>query len=189
MKKLVIFAAAAAALVAVPTIAQVNRDADTGIARAEIADRVRQGFLRIDRDRDGFVTQAEADSFRTTVRAERSQQRMERKQAHFARLDRNRDGAISRDEFFAPADPRSGADRAERRRHRAEWRQQRAQRGLHFGPRAFERMDSNRDGRISLAEATEQSLRRFDRVDVNRDGRITPDERRSFRADRRRDRI
>jgi Ca2+-binding EF-hand superfamily protein len=194
MKKLAIFGAAAAALIAVPTIAQIGRDANSGgIARTEIPTKVREGFLRIDRDRDGFVTQAEADSYRTSIRGERRDRRQERREARFDRLDRNRDGAISRDEFFASRDRADRAERREDRRgRRAERRERRmerrADRGLRFGPRAFERMDSNRDGRVSLAEATEHRLRRFDRVDANRDGRISREERRSFRSDRRRDR-
>ena len=192
MKKLVIIGAAAAALVAVPTIAQIGRGAGSaGIARTEVPNQVREGFLAIDRNRDGFVTQAEANSFRTSIHGERQERRLERRQARFQRLDQNRDGAISREEFFARG------DRAERRENRRERRSERRERrmerradhGLRFGARAFQRMDANRDGRVSLAEATEQRLRRFDRLDSNRDGRVTREERRSFRAERRGNRV
>ena len=53
-----------------------------------------------------------------------------------------------------------------------------------FAPRAFARIDADRDGRISLAEATRFRLERFDRVDANDDGRITPEERQAIRAER-----
>ncbi len=194
MKKLVIIGAAAAALIAVPTIAEIGRSG--GVTRSEIPSQVRNGFLEVDRDRDGFVTEAEAGSFRTSIRGERRDRRQQQREARFEGLDRNRAGAISREEFFARADRVDRGDRAERRQDRRERRaerrerrmERRADRGLRFGPRAFERMDSNRDGRVSLAEATEQRLRRFDRIDANRDGRVTREERRSFRAERRGDR-
>ena len=42
--------------------------------------------------------------------------------------------------------------------------------------------DANRDGRVSLAEATTGALQHFDMMDSNRDGRITPEERAAGRA-------
>ena len=201
MKKLVIIGAAAAALIAVPTIAQIGRGAASGgVTRSEIPNQVRQGFLAIDRDRDGFVTRAEAEASRASLRGERGERgerRRERRQARFERLDRNRDGAITREEFFARAERGDRADRGDRgesrRERRAERRERRMERrghhALRLGARAFQRMDANRDGRVSLAEATQQRLRRFDRLDADRDGRVTREERRSFRADRRGNRV
>ncbi len=196
MKKLVFLGAAAAALtmVATPIVAQVAQGArpGAGLTRAEVQARVRDAFVRVDRDRDGFVTRSEADANLAATRGERRRHREERRQARFERLDANRDGAISRDEFFARRDRAQRGDRAERRPARMERRAERrelrrdrrAMRGIRFGPRGFERMDANRDGRVSLAEATSQSLNRFDRVDADRDGRITREERRSVRAGR-----
>jgi Ca2+-binding EF-hand superfamily protein len=186
MKKFVIVGAAAVTLVATPVIAQIGRGPD-GFTRAEVQTRVRDAFVRVDANRDGYVTQAEAQQARAAVRGERHEGRADRRAERFAALDANRDGVISRQEFFAPR------DRAERRRERLdrrEFRQERRQmRGMRFGGRVFQRMDENRDGRVSLAEATAQSLRRFDRVDGNRDGRITPEERRAVRSQRRDRRI
>jgi hypothetical protein len=54
----------------------------------------------------------------------------------------------------------------------------------------FEMADANRDGRVTLQEATNAALRHFDTADVNRDGRLTPEERmqmhQRMRAERRR---
>ena len=50
-----------------------------------------------------------------------------------------------------------------------------------FGPNMIERLDSNKDGRVSLAEAQTGALAMFDRVDSNRDGTVTPEERRAAR--------
>ena len=205
MKKVILFGAAAAVLAATPAVAQQMRGMGAGITRAQVQDQVRTQFARVDVNRDGFVTQAEAQRVagamrqqRQALRTNRRGERMERRQERFARLDLNRDGVISRDEFFAQRS-RQGGDRAERRGDRQERRaerrerrqEQRAQRGqrgqrmgMRFGERAFARMDANRDQRISLAEATAFRLQRFDRMDANRDGRITREERQAVRAER-----
>lgn len=55
-----------------------------------------------------------------------------------------------------------------------------------MGP-MFEMADADKDGRVSLQEAQGAAGRHFDRMDSNRDGRITPDERgnRRIRIERR----
>jgi hypothetical protein len=45
-------------------------------------------------------------------------------------------------------------------------------------------MDLDRDGRVSLAEATRFRLERFDRIDANDDGRISIEERQAARSER-----
>ena len=198
MNKIVLLGAAAVALIATPVLAQQARtgfQAGAGVTRAEVQTRVRDMFARVDANRDGYVTQAEAQTFRDSVRGERREARQDRKEARFARLDANRDGEISRAEFFAPRQRAERGERAERRGQRAERRaerrahrlERRGQRGGMFarlGERRFDRVDANNDGRISLAEVTELRLRAFDRADVNRDGRLTREERRSLRSAR-----
>jgi hypothetical protein len=44
--------------------------------------------------------------------------------------------------------------------------------------------DANRDQRISLAEAEAAALQRFERLDLNRDGRVTREERQQARQQR-----
>ena len=189
MKKIVLLGAAAAAVIATPSLAQQVRGGfqqGAGVTRAEVQTRVRDMFARVDGNRDGYVTQAEAQAFRNAARGNRREARQDRREERFARLDANRDGEISRAEFFAS--PQRG-DRAERRgfrnERRAERIERRGQRGGLFarlGERRFDRVDTNDDGRISLAEATQLRLQAFDRADVNRDGRLTREERRSLRA-------
>ena len=191
MNKIVLLGAAAAALIATPSLAQQVRGGfqpGVGVTRAEVQTRVRDMFARVDANRDGYVTQAEAQAFRGAARGNRREARQDRREERFARLDANRDGEISRAEFFAS--PQRG-DRAERRDLRGERRadrmERRGQRGGLFarlGERRFDRVDVNNDGRISLAEATQLRLQAFDRADVNRDGRLTREERRSLRAGR-----
>ena len=185
MKKIFAIGAAAAALLAAPTLAQQARggpDHGQGVTRAQAETRARDMFARVDANRDGFVTQAEAGAFRSAVQAKRGANRAERREARFAQLDANRDGSISRAEFLAQRD---GADRGERRGQRAERRGQRGGFAARLGNgRLFERLDADRDGRVSLAEATSARLQAFDRADANRDGRVTREERRALRADR-----
>jgi Ca2+-binding EF-hand superfamily protein len=99
----------------------------------------------------------------------------------FARLDANHDGVITRDEFMN-AGP--GAGRVERRvivmRDGDGPGREGPGMGMHGGGmhgRMMERMDSNHDGRISLAEAEAGALEAFDRADANHDGVVTPEER------------
>lgn len=172
MKKLVL-AGVAAAVIAVPTIAQVaaKPDRSAPVTRSEVESRVRSQFEKLDSNKDGFVTQEERQAART-------ERRSERRDAMFARLDTDKDGAISRAEFDAP--------RAGRGEHKAEHRGHRPPRGLamqrfHRGGGMFGAADADKDGRVSLAEATAPALERFDRVDADKDGTITPEERKAAR--------
>jgi Ca2+-binding EF-hand superfamily protein len=188
MKKLILSAAALAALFATPVSAQRAQDgvrAGESVTRAVVETRVRERFARVDANRDGYVTQEEAQAFRATMRTQRQGNRAERRgnragnrEAMFVRLDANRDGMISREEFNQP---RAGMERGERHAMRAE---RRGPGAGGFGARAFTRLDTDRDSRISLAEATQARLRMFEQMDSDRDGRISPEERRARRAAR-----
>jgi hypothetical protein len=110
----------------------------------------------------------------------------------FDRLDINHDGNISRQEFMG-AKPevrtekvmimQGGGDHAAgapmgmamHMRHMGGMRM-----GGFAGP-LFEMADTNRDGRVSLAEAQAAALAHFDKADLNHDGKITPDERQQGR--------
>lgn len=162
--------------------------------RDEVVAKVREHFAQVDTNRDGFLTKEEADAGRAAMKARFADKRgdwkgyrMQRRDpaAAFDRLDTNKDGSISRDEFAkghemrierrvelkegqsaAPGAP-EGARRM--RMHRMG--------GAMLGGRMFEMSDANKDGRVSLQEATDAAVRHFDMADTNRDGRITPEER------------
>ncbi len=163
--------------------------------RAEVAAHVRTMFDRLDTNRDGSITKAEAEAAKGS-RGDWQAMRIHApggggpgavgsqpadRGAMFDRLDTNHDSYISRDEFArAPA-------REERRivirtdgngDGRPDGMGMRHGMGMGgFGGRMFDMADANHDGRVTLQEATAAALRHFDTADVNRDGKLTPEER------------
>jgi Ca2+-binding EF-hand superfamily protein len=154
--------------------------------RTEVVERARTMFSRVDTNRDGFVTMEEGRAVRAQMGQRRGGQRMARgdnqvgRAQMFERLDTNRDNVISRDEFARAQDLRGQlASRGAAQRGQGV-----AMRGQ-MGGAMLRAADANRDQRISLAEAETAALQRFDRVDLNRDGRVTRDERQQARQQRR----
>ena len=186
MKKLLIGGAVLA--LAVPALAQVAPIPATQTphsmkvqTRTDVQAKVAKHFARMDTNRDGFVTKAEADAAAQAFRGKRAEGRGKHDaQWHeqaFERLDANRDGAITRAEWDA-----AQAQRQQRMADRGGDGQPARARMMHggmgsFGGHMFEVADANHDGRVSLQEAQAAALQHFDMVDTNRDGRITPDER------------
>lgn len=171
----VALAAAGAAVAQVPSAPQARDGIQT---RAEVVQRVRAMFARADVNRDGFLTQAEVQSVAGQARGLRGQRAADpaRRQRAFERLDANRDNVISRDEWA-----RAQQVRAERQAERGAHRGQRLAMRGRMGGALLRMADTNRDQRVSLQEAEGAALQRFDRVDLNRDGRVTRDERQQLR--------
>lgn len=166
--------------------------------RAEVGAHVRTLFERLDGNRDGYITRAEVEA-RKGERRNRIEKRVERRGAAggqmFDRIDTNRDGVISRNEFEAAPmrHERRMVMRTDRDRD-GRPDAMRGMRGMRMGlgnlhGRMFDMADANRDGRVSLQEATNAAYRHFDTADVNRDGRLTPDERMQMRQRMRAERV
>ncbi len=204
MSKCLLGAAAAAVAVALsPAIAQTAAPAPhaqihhapmRAHTRAEVGAHVQKMFQRLDSNRDGFITKAEIEARKGDRRAKRAERhgatgdRTAHRAAMFDKLDSNRDGSISRDEFARA--PNREQRRVVIRDHQGQERNlqvpghggahaMRGMRGMHMGlgGRMFDMADANRDGRVTLQEATAAAYRHFDMADVNRDGQITRDER------------
>ena len=216
MKKFILAGVALTALAALPAAAQPRADGPARnagpLTRASVQAAVQARFAKVDADHDGYVTRAEADARAAEAREQRqarmeqnrerrTERRAERRAGRFDRIDTDKNGSISRSEFEAHASARAER-RAERRGPGGAMRGGRGMRHArmmrHRGPGAmagrfggamFERMDSDHDGRVSLAEASARALEMFDRADANRDGTVTLEERRAamqrFRQDRR----
>jgi Ca2+-binding EF-hand superfamily protein len=167
--------------------------------RDEVVTKVREHFAQLDKNRDGFLTKEEAESGRAAMKdhfrqrlGERREHRLEQRDPAqaFNRLDTNKDGTISRDEFAKGHEMRierrialkdgmtavPGAPGGEGRRMHMHHMG-----GGKLGGHMFEMSDANKDGRVSLQEATDAAVRHFDMADANRDGRITPEERKQMR--------
>ena len=200
MKKHLLGGAAVVGFLAIPAFAQTPAPAPVPRAhvegnaqnRGEVVQRVQRMFNRFDADRNGWLTNAEVDEGKSGHRGKALKRGAGRRADHtFEQLDTDRNGSISRAEFDlahaqhanrAAAHGDLRADRSPRRRGMAGRRIP--------GGRLFEIGDSDRDGRVSLQEATNAALHRFDMTDANRDGQVTREERRQMRqrlrAERRR---
>lgn len=179
MKLKLLAGAALLSVLAVPVVAQEMAAPKAPQTRAEVEAKVKERFAKADANRDGAITQAEID-------AGREKMRTEMRARHFDTLDANKDGSITRAEFDASHEARK-AKRAERGEgkgpgamgHRGGHHGKRMMRGAGGG--MFTAQDANKDGKVTLAEATTKALARFDAVDANKDGSITAEERKAHR--------
>lgn len=188
-----------------PAIAQLPAPApmaDRAQTRDQMVAKVRDHFTKMDTNRDGFVSGDELTANRkhpggawqgenSRAMAMRDGQ-MGDPNAMFDRLDANRDGSISRDEFAKGREMRierkvvingaPGAPNGAMGEHRGTMKMHGMGAGMHggMGGRMMKMADLNKDGRVSLQEATTSALQHFDMVDTNRDGRISPEERKSM---------
>jgi hypothetical protein len=105
------------------------------------------------------------------------------------RGDTNADGIVTREELLANVDKhfaardankdgKIGADEGKRRMRREGGD---GTRGGRRGERGLARIDTDKDGAISLAEQRAMALRRFDYVDRNGDGKVDQAEREALR--------
>ena len=191
MKKLLMGCAALA--LAVPALAQVAsapapkaQNAAKIHTRADVQAKVAKHFARVDANRDGFVTKAEADAaveaFRGKRTEKRTERRADRREHAFERIDVNGDGAITKAEWDAKQAKRQ--ERVAARDHDGDGRADRTRAGGHgmggFGGHMFDMADANKDGRVTLQEAQAAALQHFDMADTNRDGQITREERKQM---------
>ena len=146
------------------------------MTRAGMVQMVQQHFAMLDTNKDGFITKAEMEAGKSAMNDRRAARKEERGAKMFDRMDANHDGSITRQEFDSAHQTMAGRMDGH------------ARRGMHrmgmmhaagMGERMFDMADADKDGRVSLQEATNAAAAHFDRVDTNGDGTITPEEMRA----------
>jgi len=191
MKKTLIAGAALAAMlsgtiaVAQPAPGKMrgpDANQDGVITQAEVRTQAQTMFARMDVNKDGKIDKADREA---------------RMAERFKKLDTDGSGEVSLAEMTAAREARE-AKRAERMSMRAEagkgepgarqggkWRggPGKGMRGGHrMGMRGgMMRLDTNKDGAITLAEFEAGALERFKRQDTNNDGQVTKAEREAAR--------
>lgn len=153
---LVLGAAPALATVAAPTTARpaaqpaAAANAAQPIPRAAVIKSRDDTFKKIDTNGDGGLSAAElAASDAGVLRA--------RLQGEFAKLDTNKDGSLSQAEFLAAGpQPATLATAAQR---------------------TVAALDKNKDGKVTADEFRAQNLAAFDKLDTNHDGSLSVAER------------
>jgi hypothetical protein len=170
---------------------------DRTMTRDEVVAHIRDMFARFDTNKDGYLTREELDARMMGMHADVEKKLADRgvlmgdRGAMFDRLDTNHDGNISRQEFVAGHEARQ--ERVMIMRDGAApgapgepgMKMHMHGMGMGFGGRLFDMADTNRDGRVSLAEAQATALAHFDKADLNHDGKLTPEERQQAHQSRR----
>jgi len=145
------------------------------ITRADAEAKVKARFAAADTNKDGVVTEEEVKALRDTRMAEH-------RDAMFKHMDTNGDGAISRAEFDASAQGRHNrmADGGKDGPRAGGYGRHHRGIEMGMGGRMFEKADANKDGKVTLAEATSAAMTHFDAVDADKNGTISAQERIGF---------
>ena len=161
MLKFGILAATAAGLAAAPLAAQGTPPAQGKTpTRAELSAGLEANFKRADSNGDGTLIKAEIDAMQQRAVDSAAAAVRTRMEQEFGQLDTDKSGQLSRAEFLAAApNPRVAA-----------------------GDTTLQRVDGNKDGKVTLDEYRSLMLAAFDSIDANRDGTITDAERRAART-------
>lgn len=168
---------------------QMDTNKDNKLSLAELTASRETWFARVDTNKDGVATQAELEQGFAAGRQERMAKMFERQDANkdgrisrdegrmpsawFERADTNKDGALTSAELSAArtnAGPRKNVGPDDK-----------AGPGKPAAARASKpnRLDTNADGKVELAELRSAASQHFARLDSNSDGAVTSDE---FRA-------
>lgn len=186
MKKIMLGAGIAALLAGGAFAAdQSSRHGPQGpVTRAEVKAKVDARFNAADTNHDGILTRAEADAARTAMKAKWEARRAERADARFAQMDTDKNGQVSKAEYDnarAARKTKWEEAKADGKRPHHGMHGMRGSHGGRDGGDLFARMDANKDGKVTLAEAEAWPLAMFDKADANKDGVVTPEERQAAR--------
>jgi Ca2+-binding EF-hand superfamily protein len=118
--------------------------------RSDVVKSLTDNFGKADVNNDGFLNQDEVQTLTNRV----NQQIQARLDQEFKNLDKDSNGQISPTEFRTAAGARM----------------------MQVPAVALQRLDGNKDGKVSPAEFSAVALAAFDRMDANKDGTVSPEE-------------
>ena len=143
-----------------PAAAQTAPAANTPqpVARATFAQRIDSAFVAVDANKDGFTDRAEIEAAETRALQGRKAALLKQREGAFKQLDKDNNGSLTLTEFnaavvAAPIRPDAAP--------------------------FLTRLDTNKDGKVSLAENRAPALAQFDRIDTNKDGSLSVAEQRA----------
>ena len=146
----------------VPAMAQQNAQparTPQPIPRAGFLQQADSAFVSVDANKDGFTDRAEIEAAETRAFAASKARGLRERESAFRRLDADKNGALTLTEFnsIAAAQQLPKAD----------------------ATKFLNALDTNKDGKVSLAENRAPNAARFDRADTNKDGILSVAEQRA----------
>jgi len=126
------------------------------VSRVVYMSRVDQGFGTLDANKDGFASRAELEAAETRAMAARKARLIKQREAAFRQMDKDKNGSLSLAEYNAAiaAMPERKADATQ----------------------LLNRLDTNKDGRVSMVENRAPANAQFERLDANKDGILSVEE-------------
>lgn len=142
-----------------PVLAQGSAAAPKGpqpVSRTVYMQRIDSSFGNVDTNKDGLTDRAEIEAAETRAMTARKAQLIKQREAAFRGLDKDKNGSLSLAEFNGPTAAQSL-------------------------PKAnatpiLARLDTNKDGKISMAENRAPANARFDQLDANKDNILSAEE-------------
>ena len=139
---------ALALIASAPLLAQVKNEIKS-VPRTQVVANAEAEFTKVDLNKDGQMSRAEIEAFQTAGNSARVAARTT---AVFTQLDSDKNGQLSATEF-AKLNPAPKADAT-----------------------PVLRIDTNKDGQVSLAEHRTATIDTFNKLDGNKDGILTAEE-------------
>ena len=125
------------------------------VSRTVYMSRIDKGFSEVDANKDAYADRAEIEAAEAKVIAARKEQALKQREAAFREMDKDKNGSLTLQEFNAATAAQSPKANA---------------------TPMLNRLDTNKDGRVSIVENRAPFSARFDRLDTNKDGILSVEE-------------